>query len=360
MSLKAIGPWNPNSPWVGRDGKLTAEAMIWLSLLNQQQQTFFSNASFAFQTITAGAASNQFRNNTGYALTPASLDCAANLASATGATLLDVQISSNQLAWASILQAGGLSLPKGATSIATVKTFAASPTIPAGYWCRAVVQAGSATDAQQVSLLVGMTGAGAGSFAGIDVPVPLIRIPHAYVQMTTTDTITLDNAGTRVALTFDTKVSDSGGFWSAAHNTRLTIPQTGDYLVFYTAPACAAPTFMAGSMQITVTTGAGVSYSSMLNFAPAYFQIRKNGDNAQVFAGCYGEGYTWQASAGGFGQFTDIGPHAAGTAILSLAAGDYLELAAWQNYVGAADSAVTYPPAATTSQVPSLAILGPI
>lgn len=180
-------------------------------------------------------------------------------------------------------------------------------------------------------------------------------VAHASARMTSVGTLTIPNNGNRIALTFDTKDSDTGDFWNASANTRFTAPAAGDYYVFYAAPsqAIAQPSFGVSAFA----SGAGVT-SGSLGINPTYFQIRKNGNNSSVYAGNYAEGYFWTAAGGS--TFTDIGPHANGEAIISLAAGDYLELVAWQNYTGGPTSAYTYPPSITASQQPIFGIMGPL
>jgi len=173
-------------------------------------------------------------------------------------------------------------------------------------------------------------------------PVPVtvtLSIPRAQVQMLT-NTVELLATGATVALPFDTLlINSTGNIWTKSQPTRLTAPAAGDYFVYYTCPAMASNFTNSGSQIITVSSADSLT----LSFYPAFFQIRKNGVAAQVYGGTAGGGYFWDKTGPGGFSYVDGQPHAAGNFILTLNAGDYLELIAWQNYTPHPDQNLSYP-----------------
>lgn len=193
------------------------------------------------------------------------------------------------------------------------------------------------------------------AIAGIATQVAAIQqqptiIGAASVRMTTTGTITIAGAGNaRSPITFDTKDTDTGGFWNSGSNTKLTISKNGVYLIFYNAPTNA---IAQSNFQLNIQNS-----TSTIGINPLFFQIRKNGNNTLAYAGMYAEGFYWQNSPS---TFIDLGNHANGSAVLTLIAGDYVELVVWCNFTGGSLNNITYPPSVVASQQPLFGIVGPL
>ncbi len=105
--------------------------------------------TFVFDMMTvAGAQTSNLRIQFPAEAVPIAVDLAVNSAPQGGAALFDIQTSPDRVNWSTILTTP-LSVPQGATGIATVTTFAAGAKITPGSWIRAVIANGSDLTAQQ-------------------------------------------------------------------------------------------------------------------------------------------------------------------------------------------------------------------